>query len=1067
MRNRNGVILTCTIIIALMPLACFAGMSISQNDYINKYNQSIAGYGFEDQATIISPLNDTYTYYMAKNKTILSRSHKEESYSFAICIDETTDKVVAVQVLFDDEFLLATSTEEKQLISSICKAMIDGFCEVSKDKQEAIIKKVLLNIGELNNDVRFYDTGFVFQSGYEGNSPIRSGTSFSITAVDQDDFNSGLYWTPRSSLEYFIQAGDMAMAENDFDTAILYYEQSRELWKLEQAYRAKADNLRAQGDIEGAKAVLEYGGLGGTADQAGVNANNISDFSGQEQEDADDMAIVDSTTSENAGNEQKSNINSLMDGKVQVELLGQNNNTPQSSSVSMVTYVNAYNESLRASVKSTSANTNVADSTYISGAKTLINNELTNPSSATYNEASVYEKDNYGKAIVYLDVSAQNGFGGWVRTQFYVCINNVNSDDTFTYSSLMPYIDNMSTSLYNTLKGINDFGVDPVDIELKGLLLDESAFVFNSSQKISPPQTLDSYMQEVKYGNHYIYIDTASNNVVSVWSEFEGPSSPDQKEQVKKVCTAMATALSGKTESVYNDSIDAVFDINSLSPVSEMPVFLDGYVYDCAYRNSGVGFAVTVMEESEYKSGTYWTPNTSTVYFEKVGEQYLKNKEYDYAITNFVQAGTYSDSLMEAYYQKAAQYLADGNFNTAIEYFSYAGSYRDSAVKVLEVHYNAGMSHEKVADYSSAIQSYSMAGGYSDAKEKYKECSFTQGEIYLGNKEYLDAIACFKNASDYSGAAEKCKEANYLYGEQQLLLGHVDVAAQHFYEATGYKDADTRIQKHFYNTGCSLLALKDYITAADTFAKAAGYSDSSDKQKQCYYEYGKAQLAQGYTTEGTKYLGMCRGYADTDDVLFSFYYSQASEKYTTLLASFPVRDFTWRVDDAYNAALEYLKLCEGYKDSKTLIQTAKKLYDIWSNGQIISGYGLNFGGFSVSTDRNVIVIEQPNFMNGTNSILNLAFYPESSNFDAKITDMFTSSMRENDQINAVATLLKLLTDVTDTMDLEAILRDENKWTISSEEESISLSYGGYSITISGNKSDYYYMMDCTITVFRQ
>lgn len=263
MRNRRGVIKICVVMFLLIPLLCFADSSISQDDYITKYNRSLTGYGFANQASIISPLVDANTYYLPEEKEILLRSYEMESISLTLCIDEEyNDEVVAVQVIFDEEFLISTESEDNQLITSIINAMINGFCEVSNEKQEVIIQKMLRNNGGFSRDVQFYDSGYVFQLGYQGNGPVRSGTSFSITSIEQDDFNSGLYWTPYNSLEYLIQAGDIAMAERKYDEAIVYYEQTRGVFEeLERVYRAKADELIAQGDIEGANEVLTYAGL--------------------------------------------------------------------------------------------------------------------------------------------------------------------------------------------------------------------------------------------------------------------------------------------------------------------------------------------------------------------------------------------------------------------------------------------------------------------------------------------------------------------------------------------------------------------------------------------------------------------------------------------------------------------------------------------------------------------------------------------------------------------------------------------------------------------------------------
>lgn len=101
----------------------------------------------------------------------------------------------------------------------------------------------------------------------------------------------------------------------------------------------------------------------------------------------------------------------------------------------------------------------VSDSDYISSAETVIAEQLKNPSTATFNEAKVIEKDAYGRAIVYIDVSAQNGFGGWVRDEYYVCIQSVKKDGTFTYKSYFNSVND--AMLYDTLKSANDFGVAP------------------------------------------------------------------------------------------------------------------------------------------------------------------------------------------------------------------------------------------------------------------------------------------------------------------------------------------------------------------------------------------------------------------------------------------------------------------------------------------------------------------------------------------------------------------------------------------------------------------------------
>ncbi len=65
------------------------------------------------------------------------------------------------------------------------------------------------------------------------------------------------------------------------------------------------------------------------------------------------------------------------------------------------------------------------DDRIVSCAQQIYEKILKNPSSAIYNNAYVAEKDEYQRVIVYLDVSSQNSFGGYVRDQIYVCLQYV------------------------------------------------------------------------------------------------------------------------------------------------------------------------------------------------------------------------------------------------------------------------------------------------------------------------------------------------------------------------------------------------------------------------------------------------------------------------------------------------------------------------------------------------------------------------------------------------------------------------------------------------------------------
>lgn len=92
-----------------------------------------------------------------------------------------------------------------------------------------------------------------------------------------------------------------------------------------------------------------------------------------------------------------------------------------------------------------------SESTIIQAAQQLYEENLKNPQSVIYNVARVEEYDDYQRVIVYLDASAQNSFGGYVRDNVYICLQYVNS-----YS--FKYLGHYSSSSLSYLKSNNNWG---------------------------------------------------------------------------------------------------------------------------------------------------------------------------------------------------------------------------------------------------------------------------------------------------------------------------------------------------------------------------------------------------------------------------------------------------------------------------------------------------------------------------------------------------------------------------------------------------------------------------------
>lgn len=98
----------------------------------------------------------------------------------------------------------------------------------------------------------------------------------------------------------------------------------------------------------------------------------------------------------------------------------------------------------------------VTDDTYIGCAKQVIAKSLKNPNSLVVNDAYVYEKDDYGSAIVCMDITSENGFGGADRDTVYVCVMYVQSDGKYQFNPNLNYTENITN--LDILKSINGFG---------------------------------------------------------------------------------------------------------------------------------------------------------------------------------------------------------------------------------------------------------------------------------------------------------------------------------------------------------------------------------------------------------------------------------------------------------------------------------------------------------------------------------------------------------------------------------------------------------------------------------
>lgn len=74
------------------------------------------------------------------------------------------------------------------------------------------------------------------------------------------------------------------------------------------------------------------------------------------------------------------------------------------------------------------------DKYYIQAAEQVVSEQLRSPSTASFSNVKVVDKDKYGRALVSMTVDAQNGFGAYIRDNYVVVIYDVNKrEETFRY----------------------------------------------------------------------------------------------------------------------------------------------------------------------------------------------------------------------------------------------------------------------------------------------------------------------------------------------------------------------------------------------------------------------------------------------------------------------------------------------------------------------------------------------------------------------------------------------------------------------------------------------------------
>lgn len=782
-------------------------------------------------------------------------------------------------------------------------------------------------------------------------------------------------------------------------------------------------------------------------------------------------------------------------------------------------YTSKYNELIRAQFLTEQKVDQVGDDYYIGSAKKVLEGTLLNPSTAVYNESRVLEKDPYGRAIIHLDVSGQNAFGGYARNDFYVCITKMDKKGNFEYSSTFSQVKEYSS--IPVLKIMNQFGLHPMESKIEGVMIPDGTMIADETIHLTKTQDLlmSSFVNEdVVIG---IYSDSALGNVSAVTTGVSNynPTGEEYRETSNGVFRSAIRTLTGMTDKEAGKILARILESKDLIPSNNPAFFQDQLLYEMNKTQNGLELTITAISKSDYKAGFYWTPNTTGTFQTRLIDRYLQEKDYEGTILLMDRLLLNDDRKSQAFYGKAEQLLASNQLSEAAEYFDKVGSYRDAPQRKLEVYYKAALGKLEEKDYASAIDFFGKAMSYQDSAEKLKESNYLLAVQYKELKDYEKAIPHFQNAGNYSDAADQFLESNYLYGEQLLTSGLADEAAVYFKaaagyqdaagkipeyhylqgkqkaeikdyqgailhfetagdyqdakdhliqcnyllgvellgqgqadqarpyfdQAAGYKDADTIILAWHYDLASKSLEQKEYESALEQFSEAGDYLDALQKVQQCQYEIGKQQMEQGRVEEGIETLLQCKDYKDANEIILNHYYTRGLAEFDDYLEA--LNGDYYEAEEFGKAAMTWFDQCEGYKNTNTIIQAMASLERFR-----IGSFDIETGGSNTLTPFEAelkegkihLYIEQY-FYSSATTPLELTCSPDMSEFQIKISKIFSNHLRDYEALNRMTFLVGLFTEKFDNQELYAYLEDPDHWTATDQGEKLDIKFDGFKL----------------------
>lgn len=265
------------------------------------------------------------------------------------------------------------------------------------------------------------------------------------------------------------------------------------------------------------------------------------------------------------------------------------------------------------------------DDDYISAAKTVVSNHLKNPSTAQYNSVSIYEKDDYGRAIVRVDVSAQNSFGGWARETWYVCIQSIDSSSTFSHKGDLSYVTDdggySEETLISVLKGFNDFGEHPNADEFDGYLIEQAPAITDRSVDCGGVE-FTRYVSKSKKLSFAFYVDPQDDTVAAATISASPTvfATAEERELLEDLFFDLALAVGAENSQETAD----VFEGDGGRLITGLQFLNNGFILDITQSEEGT-YLLSLVNGRKYgfTEENYWVPFMGTESLKKNPPSYM------------------------------------------------------------------------------------------------------------------------------------------------------------------------------------------------------------------------------------------------------------------------------------------------------------------------------------------------------------------------------------------------------------------------------------------------------------